>query len=1348
MRKWQIRVLLLIIGGVWTVMARQAGAVETDIVINEIMYNLPAANTGGEFVEIYNRGSTSVDVSNWQLVDSTQVMFTLPAGTTVAAGGYLVFYDDAAALAFYGLDAETAFGPYTGGLDGGGERIALKNAGRTVIDEVFYDDNWPWPSEADGNGPSLELWDPIWDNNNGSSWGIGQPYTPGTANHPASPGLGDVVITELMYSPGTLNTGGEYLELYNRSGSAIPLTGWQLAGGIEYTFPAVTLNAGAYMVVAGDPNVPGFYGISNYVVYYTGKLDNSGELIVLKNSLGQIVDVVNYEDTAPWPTEADGFGPSLELMDFNTDNNDPANWGIGQPYTPGAANTPALSGGGDIAITEIMYEPRKMRYMEYINYFTGGFRWTDGDDPVGEYIELFNRGEETIDLNGWELQDEDGVLFAFAAGTTLAPNHYLVVCQNSDAINSIYGISNLVGNFNPACNGLSGGGERLALLNANGVVVDTVHYNDTPPWPIGPDQTGVSLECLDPLADNNRPENWRGFSREGGPTHVWQYVETTGNATSNALYFYIDGAGEWLVDDIVVTPSAGGGDIMPNGSFEPDDSGWSKTGNHAGTYRTNLDAVDGTGCEHMVSTGVGGSSSNSLNCVIPAMSSGQEYTLSCWVKYLSGYNTLTFRLSYEGLKTTIIAEGGWQEAQPPANPSVGDEYALNYGTPGRGNSRSSSGLPPLADVEKIKHSPKRPISTDTVTVTAEVASDSPVTSVMLDYQVFVAPYQTATASDSVAMYDDGDLNHGDAVAGDGEYGAILPARSSQSLVRYWVTATNGSGSWRYPDSYEPNPNRAYFVYEGEEETNLPAYFLIAPQSTLQALNANPRTHIYYDATLVVDGIVYDHVGIHYKGQAWATGPKKSWKVAFNKTEYLRDMNRLDLAMHLPVMQKVIHDMSRSMGHENLGTDIVRLYLNGSFYGVELAEESPNTSWLEKYGFNDAGEVYKSSSCPPMGTWPYSAPEDEVSDLDYYSDPKVYPKIYEKKGDPLGSFTSMIDLTNMVTNTPNAQLLTAMMNTVDLDAWLYDWAVQVGMANSDIIGNNWFAIKPAEAGSKWLLRTFDYTHAFGCTASVGVGGIVCQAYNTDPYTYYNKWQQRCYQIPEFENRFLVIVNDVLTNYLTVEKFNTLLDEAYDRTLIDRQEEILLGYGGPYVMDASDYVSIKSYFANRRSWLLNTWLANKTFTPPANSHPAIALTTPLSTPAGIYINWTYADVEKDTCWVDLYWTDMKWQHLEPIPDANNIPAENGTFIWSTGLPAASQAVYVLAKIYDNQSYLFGYDLSSSIILIPDNCEGMQAAGYTISGDLNQDCKVDLQDILIFLQDWLRCYDPEDSDCTELP
>ncbi len=81
-----------------------------------------------------------------------------------------------------------------------------------------------------------------------------------------------------------------------------------------------------------------------------GKLDNAGESIeLLKPDAPEInghvpyilVDRVNYTDAAPWPTEADGLGPSLQKPDTSAYGNEPTNW-IALAATMGA---PAFSSG-------------------------------------------------------------------------------------------------------------------------------------------------------------------------------------------------------------------------------------------------------------------------------------------------------------------------------------------------------------------------------------------------------------------------------------------------------------------------------------------------------------------------------------------------------------------------------------------------------------------------------------------------------------------------------------------------------------------------------------------------------------------------------------------------------------------------------------------------------------------------------------------------------------------------------------------------------------------------------------------------------------------------------------------
>jgi hypothetical protein len=46
------------------------------------------------------------------------------------------------------------------------------------------------------------------------------------------------------------------------------------------------------------------------------------------------------------------------------------------------------------------------------------------------------------------------------------------------------------------------------------------------------------------------------------------------------------------------------------------------------------------------------------------------------------------------------------------------------------------------------------------------------------------------------------------------------------------------------------------------------------------------------------------------------------------------------------------------------------------------------------------------------------------------------------------------------------------------------------------------------------------------------------------------------------------------------------------------------------------------------------------------------------------------------------------------------------------------------------------------IPESCQEALAMGYSIASDLNRDCKVNLSDVAILSEDWLRSFDPADA------
>ena len=128
-----------------------------DIVINEIMYHHQPTNTESfylesdeEWVELYNRGPGTVNLSGWKFDDG--IRYEFPTGTMLTSGEYLVVSN------------------FSGSLANGGERILLVDAVGNPVDEVEYFDDGRWPQWADGRGSSLELRDPFADNSIPEAW--------------------------------------------------------------------------------------------------------------------------------------------------------------------------------------------------------------------------------------------------------------------------------------------------------------------------------------------------------------------------------------------------------------------------------------------------------------------------------------------------------------------------------------------------------------------------------------------------------------------------------------------------------------------------------------------------------------------------------------------------------------------------------------------------------------------------------------------------------------------------------------------------------------------------------------------------------------------------------------------------------------------------------------------------------------------------------------------------------------------------------------------------------------------------------------------------------------------------
>ncbi len=159
-----------------------------------------------------------------------------------------------------------------------------------------------------------------------------------------------IVINEIMYNSDGIDV--EFVELYNASGQSMNLNGWSILDDNDTHTPCLlngTLNAGSYWVVVGDralfdATYPGVTNVNSNTFDPNGTgwaLGNNGDAVRLFDTGGALHDSVAYNDGGAWPGNADGNGPSLELLHPSLDNALPASWdpSVVDGGTPGTQNS-------------------------------------------------------------------------------------------------------------------------------------------------------------------------------------------------------------------------------------------------------------------------------------------------------------------------------------------------------------------------------------------------------------------------------------------------------------------------------------------------------------------------------------------------------------------------------------------------------------------------------------------------------------------------------------------------------------------------------------------------------------------------------------------------------------------------------------------------------------------------------------------------------------------------------------------------------------------------------------------------------------------------------------------------
>jgi hypothetical protein len=832
----------------------------TPLVISEIMYNpAPRADLNNvEFLEIYNTNPWFQDISGYQVV-SDNISYTFPAGTILNGGAFLVVAASPSSIqAVYGIT--NVVGPYIGSLKSADTLRLLDNLGAVLL-SIPYSNVHPWPVAADGTGHSIVLANPTYGEAQPQAWDISDVVggSPGQAEAYRPNPLRSVLINEVLAhseNPALLC----FIELYNHSNQTNDLSGCILTD--DFATNKFVIPPGTFIPPRG------FLSFNQSQLGFVPSAAG-GTLFFVNPDGSRVLDAVQFEGQADgvsfgrWPDGAAAFYPLAAR-------------------TPGTNNSPIWI--GNIVINELMYDP------------------ISGNDD-DQYIELYNRGTNTVDLANWQFTA--GVNFTFPSGAALAPDSYLVVAANLTNLLAKYpnlNTGNTLGNYGGK---LSHKGERVALAmpqffttttgqgivtNIMYVVQDEVSYETGGRWGQWAHGGGSSLELINPNSDHRLAYNWADSDET--MKSAWTNLEYTGVVDNGANYsgsidhvqLGILDVGECLVDNIEVRPGGPtGSNIVANGTFETGLGNWTVEGDHE---RSSLETASGLG-GYQSSQSLHLRSSDSVWTLADyaqgalsqtTLASGQTATLGLQARWLHGWPEVLMRL-----------RGNWLEVTGRM------PVPANLGTPGMRNSRYVANAGPA--IYEVKHSPPLPAASQPVVVSARFHNVNPLQPTLL-YRVDTGVNPTP-AYISVPMLDNG--TGGDAVAGDGIFSATIPAKPAGTVVAFLVSVLDSLGGTNlFPADIKSNAGvpRECVVGFGDA-TPVGSFkhqhvFITQNWANRWAQGAPGVSHEMHDGTWVDGGgrIIYDWMGRYagspyhqYQGSPITTLAGAHWDVPHDDTLY-------------------------------------------------------------------------------------------------------------------------------------------------------------------------------------------------------------------------------------------------------------------------------------------------------------------------------------------------------------------------------------------------------------------------------------------------------------------------------
>jgi len=396
------------------------------ILLNEIMAN-PKGVVGlpeTEYVELRNTTDKDIPLYGWAFFYADK---KVALRSVIPAKGYVVLFREGRSIKVDNGGVPIALANFPSALANTGKLLRLEDPSRRIIDSYEYPAATPgrswertpqgWQTSRDKRGGSPGSANSGTDEDTGGD-SDKNTEPPNEKNTDVLPG--EIIFNELLLNPFT--DGSEYIELYNRSGRTLPLTGLAIArrnadNSLTTSCPLSSISrslvAGGFALLTKKAEgITPFYLIASPDAIHEVNLpvlaNTASKLVLFRTKDEVVIDEVSYSEKWHNPSLKDRKGVALERIDPESATQNAANWTSASAISGGG--TPGYKNSQNTTNTE--NNPIGINTPEYSD-FTGMYESPYQLDKAGYFCRAYiydTSGRRLATVSNHQLTGVEGIL--------------------------------------------------------------------------------------------------------------------------------------------------------------------------------------------------------------------------------------------------------------------------------------------------------------------------------------------------------------------------------------------------------------------------------------------------------------------------------------------------------------------------------------------------------------------------------------------------------------------------------------------------------------------------------------------------------------------------------------------------------------------------------------------------------------------------------------------------------------------------------------------------------------------------------------------------------------------------